>query len=114
MSATGVWARFSPEVTKGTFRAKDVYNADGTPNKRQANGANVLIRDRGGLILYACVGILPNWTYTDIVFVSASNQASARYQFQSRYGRFGVKEVAIAPAIGSEVQDSHGERLIVR
>ena len=90
--------------------------------KPRISPRDVIVRDASGRILYAVVGLalvpskLPGAKhlvphYEGPLYFSASDQASAAYQFKQRFWHLQFTEVWAAPAIGFFVHDNHGDKL---
>jgi hypothetical protein len=82
--------------------------------KPKINPRDVVIRDAAGKILYAVVGLhgtIKEPKYEGPNYFSASDQASAEFQFKQRYWHLRFSSVWAGPAIGFFVHDNHGDSL---
>lgn len=82
--------------------------------KPKINPRTVVMRDAAGRILYAVVGLygtIQNPRYEGPSYFSASDQASAEFQFKKRFWHLHFAEVWAGPAIGFFVHDNHGDVL---
>ncbi len=82
--------------------------------KPKISPRDVVVRDAAGRILYAVVGLYgtaKNPRYLGPNYFSASDQASALYQFKAHFAQIHFAEVWAGPAIGFFVHDNHGDSL---
>ncbi len=82
--------------------------------KPKVSTKDVVIRDRAGRILYACMGIRGTLLAVEHVgpeYYSASDQASALFQFVRHHPGVRFAAILAAPAVGFFVHDNHGDKL---